>query len=215
MKSGGLIYFDLNKKGTNGHKKHVHSITIFGITLKRDSWVLIAIILLLLVLAALVILPHRWKDEQIARLQSGYKVYAAVEEREHTFSDPRAEKVYKFLKEYNSPLAPYAELIVSEADANGIPYTLVPAIAGKESTFGRHIQEGSFNAWGVMAWDKAGNRSIRVFSSWQDGIAFEAKLLGDNYMTDMVGGIQTRYCPSFECSNTWTNDVTGFAEEMK
>lgn len=83
MKSGGIIYFDLNKKGTNGHKKHVHSMTIFGITLKRDSWVLIAIILLLLVLAALVILPHRWKDEQIARLQSGYKVYAQVPEREY------------------------------------------------------------------------------------------------------------------------------------
>jgi len=215
MKYESLTYFDLNKAGTNQHKRHVHSMTIMGITLKTSSWVLIAIVLTLLAIASMIILPHKWKDEQIARLESGFKVYAAIEERERTFSDSRAEKVYKFLKEHNSPLAQYAELIVSEADINGIPYTLVPAIAGKESTFGRHIKPGSHNAWGVMAWDKAGNRSIRVFNSWQEGIVFEAKLLGDNYMTDMVGGIQTRYCPSFECSNTWTNDVTGFAEEMK
>lgn len=215
MKYEGLVYFDFNKTGTNQFKKRIHSMTILGVTLKTSNWVLIATILLLILMAALVILPHRWKDEQISMLMRGYKVYAAVEERERTFEDPRAEKVYKFLKKYDSPLAQYAELIVSEADKNGIPYTLVPAIAGKESTFGRQIKPGSHNAWGVMTWDKVGNRSVRVFNSWQEGIAFEAKLLGDNYITDMVGGIQTRYCPSYECSNTWTNDVTGFAEAMK
>jgi len=80
MKSGGIIYFDLNKKGTNGHKRHVHSMTILGVTLKTSNWILIAIVLLLLALAAMVILPHKIKDEQISMLMKGYKVYAAVPE---------------------------------------------------------------------------------------------------------------------------------------
>lgn len=80
MKQEGIIYFDLNKAGTNQYKKHVHSMTILGITLKRDNWILIAIILTLLAIAAMIILPHKWKDEQIARLSSGYKVYAETGE---------------------------------------------------------------------------------------------------------------------------------------
>lgn len=80
MKTHDIVYFDLNKKGTNGYKRHVHSMTLFGLTLKTSNWILIAIVLLLLAIAAMVILPHRWKDEQISILQRGYKVYAAVGE---------------------------------------------------------------------------------------------------------------------------------------
>lgn len=81
MKYESLTYFDLNKAGTNQHKRHVHSMTIMGITLKTSSWVLIAIVLTLLAIASMIILPHKWKDEQIARLESGFKVYASVPER--------------------------------------------------------------------------------------------------------------------------------------
>lgn len=83
MKQHDIIYFDLNKAGTNQHKKKIHSMTILGVTLKTSNWILIAIILLLLAIAAMVILPHKWKDEQIARLEAGFKVYAQVPEREY------------------------------------------------------------------------------------------------------------------------------------
>ena len=80
MNNGGLVYFDFNRTGTNQFKKRIYSMTILGVTLKTSNWVLIATILLLILMAALVILPHRWKDEQISMLMKGYKVYAAVPE---------------------------------------------------------------------------------------------------------------------------------------
>lgn len=83
MNNGGLVYFDFNRTGTNQFKKRIYSMTILGVTLKTSNWVLIATILLLILMAALVILPHRWKDEQISMLMKGYKVYAQVPEREY------------------------------------------------------------------------------------------------------------------------------------
>ena len=50
----------------------------------------------------------------------------------------RAEKIDALLARYDSPLVGYGEKFVEEADQNGIDYRLLPAIAGVESTFGRH-----------------------------------------------------------------------------
>lgn len=83
MNNGGLVYFDFNRTGTNQFKKRIYSMTILGVTLKTSNWVLIAIILLILALAAMVVLPHKWKDEQISKLEAGFKVYASVPEREY------------------------------------------------------------------------------------------------------------------------------------
>lgn len=126
----------------------------------------------------------------------------------------RAIKLEKYLIERNSPLAPFAEVIVSEADKNDIPYTLVAAISGKESSFGKAIKPNSHNAWGVMAWDNAGTRYIRSFGTWTEGIEFVSNLLGENYRANMYKGIQQKYCPSYECSSTWVENVTSFSEEI-
>jgi hypothetical protein len=139
------------------------------------------------------------------------QVYA---EEKPVFTDVRVEKVYTFLQSKHSPLAQYADLIVSEADKNDIPWTLVPAISGKESSFGVAIKPGSHNGWGIMAWDKAGTRFIRSFSSWEEAIKFESELLARDYRANMYRGIQAKYCPDFECSNTWVANVTGFSEEI-
>lgn len=126
----------------------------------------------------------------------------------------RVDKIKSYLEAKNSPLSNYAELIVKESDKNDIPWTLIVAISGKESSFGKSIKPNSHNAWGIMSWDAEGKRSIRSFSSWEESIIFEAKLLGDNYRDNMYKGIQENYCPVEECSLTWTKDVTGFSEEI-
>jgi len=128
--------------------------------------------------------------------------------------DERAKKVQAYLEKANSPLADYSEYIVNMADQYDIPWTLVAAISGKESSFCKNIKAGSHNCWGIMTWDSAGNRDIRTFATWQDGIRFATKLLSENYRHDMNRAIQAKYCPSFECSNTWVNDVTSFQEEI-
>lgn len=128
--------------------------------------------------------------------------------------EDRIKKTYSFLSENKSPLADHAELIVTLADKHDIPWTLITAIAGKESSFGKNIKANSFNAWGIMAWDKNGVRYIRSFDSWESGIEYATKLISENYRHNMNKAIQVKYCPSFECSDTWVNDVTGFQEAI-
>lgn len=126
----------------------------------------------------------------------------------------REQKLYDYLRKHNSPLAGQSALIIEASDEYGIDYTLIPAIAGKESSFGKAIKQGSYNAWGIMAWDEAGNRSVRIFNSWKEAINFEAKLLAENYRWNMNRGIQQKYCPDFECSPTWASDITSFSEAI-
>ncbi len=126
----------------------------------------------------------------------------------------RVQKLKSFLIEQKSPLAPYAELIVEQADKYDISWTLATSISGKESSFGKEIKPGSYNAWGVMAWDANGKRYIRSFNSWEEGIIFETKLISKHYRENMNKAIQEKYCPSFECSPTWVQTVTEFQEAI-
>ena len=126
----------------------------------------------------------------------------------------RLGKLKIYLEKYNSPLLPYAEYIVKVSDEYDISYTLIPSIAFKESTLGKAIPQGSHNAWGIMAWDSEGNRSVRRFNSWNDSIKYEAALLSNNYRANMNNAIQEKYCPSFECSETWVEHVTNAQKEI-
>lgn len=126
----------------------------------------------------------------------------------------REEKLKVFLESKNSPLASYSDYIVKVSDENDISWTLIVSIAGKESSFGVHIKPQSFNAWGIMSWDDSGKRFIREFKSWKEAILFEAKLLSTSYRLNMNKAIQEKYCPSFECSNTWVENVTAFQKEI-
>lgn len=83
MKSGGIIYFDLNKKGTNGHKLKVKTITILGITLKAKVWRDVLIIASTAAVIAAIGYKMRLYERKIDVLSSGYKVYAQVPEREY------------------------------------------------------------------------------------------------------------------------------------
>ena len=126
----------------------------------------------------------------------------------------REEKLKVFLESKNSPLASYSDYIVKVSDENDISWTLIVSISGKESSFGVHIKPQSFNAWGIMSWDDSGKRFIREFKSWKEAILFEAKLLSNSYRLNMNKAIQEKYCPSFECSNTWVENVTSFQKEI-
>jgi hypothetical protein len=122
--------------------------------------------------------------------------------------DTRVKKTQDFLVSKDSPLAPYAQYIVDESDKYDLSYTLIVSISGKESSFGIH-NAGSFNAWGVRA-----SKGFRNFSSWKDGIEFEANLLSNYYRENMNTAIQKKYCPDVECSSSWVTDVTSFQEDI-
>lgn len=121
--------------------------------------------------------------------------------------DYRVQNLKKFLLKYNSPLAPYAYEFVAYADQNDLDYRLVPAITGVESTFGKHIPVGSYNAYGWANGDYN-------FESWEDSISHVSKLLKTKYVdrgADTIYEIAHIYAPP---SNTWGSKVTYFVNKI-
>jgi hypothetical protein len=93
--------------------------------------------------------------------------------------DARVIKLRAYLESVNSPLAPYAETFVREADANNIDWRFVVAIAGVESGYGKRIPAYSYNGWG---WGIYGGKVTR-FASWDEGITTISHDIRAKYMT--------------------------------
>lgn len=121
--------------------------------------------------------------------------------------DFRVENLRNYLEQFNSPLAPYAKDLVSNADENGLDYRLVPAISGVESTFGKNIPNDSYNAYG---WAN-GNYS---FTSWPDSISQVSETLKSGYIdrgAPTIAKIAKRYAPP---STTWGYNVKYFVSKI-
>lgn len=88
--------------------------------------------------------------------------------------DPRVLRLRKFLDSNNSALAPHAQYLISIADFHKMPWTLIPAIAGVESTFCKFIPRDSFNCWG---W----NNGKTKFADFQSAVDIVARSLKVNY----------------------------------
>ncbi|OGY26715.1 MAG: hypothetical protein A2Z11_04350 [Candidatus Woykebacteria bacterium RBG_16_43_9] len=63
-------------------------------------------------------------------------------------ADNRATRLKKFLAANSSPMTKDADNLVKIADKYELDWKLLPAIAGVESTFGRFVPSGSYNAYG-------------------------------------------------------------------
>lgn len=121
--------------------------------------------------------------------------------------DYRVVILKNFLEEYNSPLAEYADVFVSEADKNNIDWRLVPSISGVESTFGKRMPRNSYNAYG---WANGNYR----FTSWEESIGVVSKSLRENYIDNgkvTVNQISRVYAPP---SKTWAYKVKYFMKKI-
>ena len=121
--------------------------------------------------------------------------------------DFRVENLRKFLQKYNSPLAPYAEEFVIYADENNLDYRLVPAITGVESTFGKRIPKGSYNAYGWA-------NGEYEFESWKDSIKHVSEVLKSSYIDRgviSINQIARVYAPP---STTWGGNVAFFVRKI-
>ena len=142
-------------------------------------------------------------------LYNGYQFYAALPQVLGSFSvalakeDARGEMVRQFLHKYQSPLEEYADVMISEADKHAIDFRMIPAISGCESTFGRHMPAGSYNAFGYAIY--TGQVSGAVFDNWE-----HAKGLTTPHE---IGPIYAP--PSVATGDSWAICVSGFMDEMK
>lgn len=122
--------------------------------------------------------------------------------------DKRVRQLRLFLAFYKSPLEQYAADFVSLADKYGLDWKLVPSITGAESTFGKFIPYGSYNAYG---WANGEYR----FQNWSESIEIVTKTLKERYINrgaDTVEKIAPIYAPP---SKTWARNVRYFMDKLE
>lgn len=131
--------------------------------------------------------------------------------------DARTLLLHSFLSRNKSPMAPYAQTIVQQADLYGFDFRLVPSIAMCESNLGKRIPtKDSYNAWGIAVY--TGELSGRKFSDWEEAIRWVSKYIKERYYDrghdDLydIGAIWAP--PSVEKGYSWTNCVTKFMESI-
>lgn len=126
---------------------------------------------------------------------------------EYSQADNRSQILEKYLEKYNSPLAEYSEEFVNSADQYQLDWRLVVAITGVESTFGKFIPQGSYNAYGWA-------NGKFYFQSWPDSIWHVSQTLREKYIdrgADTVEKIGRIYAPP---SPFWAGRVKNFMAQI-
>jgi hypothetical protein len=186
----------------------VSSILSMDVTRFRNILVKFAVFLLFLV--SLISVKPISETEVIIRVPE----FVVLEDVNAKKLDDRAKILADYLAIRNSPLQYHAQDFIDAADTFKMDWKLVPAIAGVESTFGKHIPGGhgpyiSYNAWG---WGVYGDKSLG-FKSWRDGIF------------TVAGGLKTRYIDRglteplsmnrvYAASPTWGVKVNFFLNDL-
>lgn len=123
-------------------------------------------------------LAYTWRS--IHHTLQAHQMTTAYTPSESALQIIRRENVRKlesFFAQHESPLYPYARLIVEQAEQYGIDYRLLPAIAMNESTLCKNIHSNSYNCWG---WGIYGNKVTR-FESYEQAIRTISRGLREQY----------------------------------
>jgi hypothetical protein len=137
-----------------------------------------------------------------------------------TAEDARTLIVERFIKRFrhDSPMLPYADEIVEEADKNSIDFRLVPAIAMCESNLGSRLPSSdSYNAWGIAVYTNT--LKGKHFNNWTHAISWVSNYLREKFYSR---GITSLYDigaiwapPSVDNNYSWTRCVQGFMDKME
>ena len=132
-------------------------------------------------------------------------------------SDWRVKRLEEFFIKNGSPLAPFAGVFVVASDIYQFDWRLLPAISGKESSYGKKIpwdkanDRHSFNPFG---WGIYGDQIIS-FGGWEDGILRVATGLRREYFdkalltTELV---MRKFTP--RSNGSWARDVETIMEKI-
>jgi len=121
--------------------------------------------------------------------------------------------IEKYLRRYNSPLLPYAGIIVSSAEKSGIDPKLIVAIAQQESNLGKSSPENCFNAWG---WGIHSEGTL-CFDSWNEGINTFVSGLAEKYLAYGLRTpeeIMTKYNATSP-GGAWAKGVNQFLKDLQ
>lgn len=178
-------------------------------------WASASVVLIFGFLISLMITPKNAKPQDTKR-------YAIYSSRPLTLQpstnavyakDSRAQRINEVYKQYNCPLEGMGDVMVYEADKNGIPWWLVAAVSFQESGCGKKSPKvagaESYNAWG---WGVYGG-VVFSFDNWVRGIETVSKYFGDKFYSkgieDTCVIMQTYTPPS---NGSWCEGVNHFRD---
>lgn len=131
--------------------------------------------------------------------------------------DARSESIKQFIIRHNPKLLDetpeFHEQLVKIADAEGLDYRLLPAIAMNESGLCRVIPENSYNCLGLGVHSQGTWR----FSSYEENFATAAAILKKNYIDKGLVTpelIMTKYTPNSP-NGAWAKAVNQFMNEIR
>lgn len=122
--------------------------------------------------------------------------------------DTRAKVLKAYLDKYNSPLAPFAQDFVTQADAYHLDWKLLVAISGVESTFGK--AEPCINAWGYNIYGD----TTRCFESYPDGIKTISQDIRNKYINKWGVTDVNSLGAIYAASPTWSSRVLYFMDQI-
>jgi len=131
--------------------------------------------------------------------------------------DPRIEKVERFLKKYNSPMASEAKTFVIAGDVFKIDYKLLVAMAGVESTFGKHTPScAPFNPFGWKSYSSP--CGFYRFQDFKESINHVAQRISSMpvYGQFRESGSLTELQQIYNGEEgSWTKNIIFFIEKLK
>lgn len=131
--------------------------------------------------------------------------------------DARTLLLETFLKRNNSPMTPYANLIVTQADIYGFDFRLLPAIAMCESNLGKRVPlKAGFNPFGIAVY--TGTQAGKNFESWQDAIVWVSQYIHDRYFAQGITTLkeigEIWAPPSASDGGSWADCVGYFQDSI-
>ncbi len=170
----------------------------------RNIYPFIIFIAILLLIAF--IFNHK---EAVIKTVSAVKIQTVyAREKVIVKEDKRVEILNHFFTEKKSSLANSSAYFIEAADKYGLDWTLMPAISGMESNFGKAMPKKSNNPFGL------GGGHLMNFSTLYSAIDYEGNLLSKQYKLAANNAIGSIYCPKYECNQNWATIVTDFSEEI-
>ncbi len=134
-------------------------------------------------------------------------------------ADARPEIIRQYLREYESPLEPYADLIVQLADEYNFDYRWLVAIAQQESNLCKRIPVNSYNCWGWGIYNnpKTGELQVIRFDGFDDALRriapqFKEIFLKGNHTREPSKVMKTYTPPS---DGSWANGVNQFFSDLE
>lgn len=123
--------------------------------------------------------------------------------------DIRPLAMRAILEKYDSPMVGYEEELIKIAEKYSLDWTLMAAIAGTESSFGKHMPANCLNPYG---WGIYGENKL-CFNSFPEAAEAVAKGLSSHYNISSLESIGRTY--NKVSTEGWVNHTKFFMNRIK